>query len=94
MKNFVKALVRNGAAFQPLSTVFSNLSTAKLKKGIFVEPQVREVLKGTDFEEILNLIELRARETFKSECSGFFDNTHVLDYQACIEKLLKSYEDM
>ena len=30
----------------------------------------------------------------KSICSGFLDNTHVPDYQACIEKLLISYEDM
>ena len=94
MKNFVKALHKNGAAFQHLSTVFSGLSAAKLKEGIFVGPQIREVLKDTDFEELLNLKELRAWEAFKSVCSGFLGNTHVPDYQACIEKLLKSYEDM
>ena len=48
----------------------------------------------TDFEELLNLKELRAWEAFKSVCSGFLGNTRVPDYQACIEKLLKSYEDM
>ena len=31
---------------------------------------------------------------FKSVCSGFLGNTCVPDYRACIEKLLKSYEDM
>ena len=60
MKNFVKALHKNGAAFQHLSTVFPGLSAAKLKEGIFVGPQIREVLKDTDFEELLNLKELRA----------------------------------
>ena len=94
MKNFLKALHKNGAAFQHLSTVFPGLSAAKLKEGIFVGPQIREVLKDTDFEELLNLKELRAWEAFKSVCSGFLGNTHVLDYQACIKKLLKSYEDM
>ena len=94
MKNFVKALHKNGAAFQHLSTVFPSLSAAKLKEGIFVGPQIREVLKDTDFEEFLNLKELRTWEAFKSVCSGFLGNTHVPDYQACIEKLLKSYEDM
>ena len=94
MKNFVKALHKNGAAFQHLSTVFPGLSAAKLKEGIFVGPQIREVLKDTDFEEILNLKELRAWEAFKSVCSGFLGNTLVPDYQACIEKLLKSYEDI
>ena len=94
MKNFVKALHKNGAAFQHLSTVFSGLSAAKLKEGIFVEPQIREVLKDTNFEELLNLKELRAWEAFKSVCCGFLGNTRVPDYQACIEKLLKSFEDM
>ena len=94
MKNFVKALHKNGAAFQHLSTVFPGLSAAKLKDGIFVGPQIREVLKDTDFEELLNLKELRAWEAFKSVCSDFLGNTRVPDYQACIEKLLKSYEDM
>ena len=94
MKNFVKALHKNGTAFQHLSTVFPGLSAAKLKEGIFVGPQIRKVLKDTDFEELLNLKELRAWEAFKSVCSGFLGNTRVPDYQACIEKLLKSYEDM
>ena len=94
MKNFVKALHKNGAAFQNLFTVFSGLSAVKLKEGIFVRPLIREVLKDTDFEELLNLKELRAWEVFKSVCNGFLGNTRVPDYQACIEKLLKSYEDM
>ena len=51
------------------------------------------MLKDTDFEELLNLEELRAWEAFKSVCSGFLGNTRVPDYQACIEKLLKSYEE-
>ena len=46
------------------------------------------------FEELLNLKELRAWEAFKSVCSGFLGNIRVPDYQACIEKLLNSYEDM
>ena len=94
MKNFVKVLYKNGAAFQHLSTVFPGLSAAKLKEGIFVGPQIREVLKDTDFVELLNLKELRAWEAFKSVCNGFLGNTRVPDYQACIEKSLKSYEDM
>ena len=89
MKNFMKALHKNGAAFQHLSTVFPGL-----KEGIFVRPQIREVLKDTDFEDLLNLKELRACEAFKSVCSGFLGNTCMPDYQACIEKLLKPYEDM
>ena len=94
MKNFMKALHKYDAAFQHLSTVFPGLSAVKLKEGIFVGPQIQEVPKETYFEKLLNLKELRAWEAFKSVCSGFLGNTRVPDYQACIEKLLKSYEDM
>ena len=73
----IKALNKNGAAFQHLSTVFPGLSAAKLKEGIFVGPQIREVLKDTDFEELLNLKELRVWEAFKSVCSGFLGNTRT-----------------
>ena len=53
MKNFMKALHKNGAAFQHLSTVFPGLSAAKLKEGIFIGPQIREVLKDTDLRSFL-----------------------------------------
>ena len=94
MKDFVKALHKKGAAFQHFFAVFPGLSAAKLKESIFVGPQIRDVLKDTDFEEVLNLKELREWEAFMSVCSDFLGNTRVPDYQACIEKLLKSYEDM
>ena len=85
MKNFVKALHKNGAAFQHFSTVFPGLCAANLKEGIFAGPHIREVLKETDFEELLNLKELKVWEAFKSIC-----NIRMPDYQACIGKLLKS----
>ena len=74
----------NGGAFQQSSTVFPGLSAAKLKEGIFVGPQMWKVLNDTDFEELLNLKELRSWEAFKSVCSGFLGNTRVPDYQGCI----------
>ena len=74
--------------------MFPGLTAAKLKEGIFVGPQIPEVLKDTDFEELLNLKELRPWEAFKSINSGFLGNTRVQDYQACIEKFLKSFDYM
>ena len=43
MKNFVKAMDKNGEGFKHLRTVFSGLSGAKLKEGVFVGPQIRKV---------------------------------------------------
>ena len=78
---------KNGAVFQLLCTLFPALSSAKLKKGVFIGPQIQKLTKDKDFEQLLTLKELRAWEAFKSVCRGFLDNTQVPDYQECIEKL-------
>ena len=38
----------------------TEIREAKLKEGIFVGPQIQEILKDPDFEKELTLIELRA----------------------------------
>ena len=70
MKNFVKALHKNGAAFQHLSTVFPGLSAAQPKEGIFVGPQIREVLKDTAFEE-QNTPDLLRKHSF--DCLWYYE---------------------
>lgn len=55
MKNFVRAKDKDGAAFQHLRTLFSALSSDKLKQGIFDKSQIHEVLMDNDFEELLIL---------------------------------------
>lgn len=39
-KNFAKAMDKNDTTFQHLCTLFPTLSSAKLKEGIFVVPQI------------------------------------------------------
>ena len=56
MKNFVKQLEKsmpNGFAF--LCNKFFNTSEANLKAGIFVGPQIREVLNDPKFEELVSI---------------------------------------
>lgn len=52
MKKFVKALDKNVAVFQHLCTLFPALSSSKLKEGIYIRLQIREVLKDEVFEEL------------------------------------------
>lgn len=94
IQSFVKIRDKYGAAFQHLCTLFQALSSDKLKEGIFVGPHIPKVMKNKNFERLLTLKELGAWETFKLVCNNFLDNTQVLDYQACIKKLLQSYENM
>jgi hypothetical protein len=53
MKNFLKAMDRDGPAFRYLSEKFHTLSEAKIKEGIFIGPQIRELLKDIQFDSII-----------------------------------------
>jgi hypothetical protein len=43
MKNFVKGIDQNGAGFAYLKETFPRISDTKIKEGIFVGPQIREL---------------------------------------------------
>lgn len=51
MKQFVKALNKEGEGFKHLQQIFPALSEAKLKEGIFVGPDIRKLMKDTSFDE-------------------------------------------
>jgi hypothetical protein len=52
MKNFVKAMNQEEAAFTYLREKFPRLSEAKLKEGIFIGPQIRDLIKGEYFDRL------------------------------------------
>ena len=57
-KNLVKATAKsNSSGFKYITRKFSNISDAKLKEGIFVGPQVKELMKDTDLEKTLTELE-------------------------------------
>ncbi|GBM45678.1 hypothetical protein AVEN_237916-1 [Araneus ventricosus] len=53
MKNFVKAMDCGRSGFQYLRLKFSKVSEAKIKEGIFVGPQIRQLMKDPVFESKL-----------------------------------------
>ena len=53
MKNFVKAIKREGNRFAFLPGKFPRISKEKLKAGIFDGPQVREPMKDPMFDKAL-----------------------------------------
>ena len=57
MKNFVKAMDKDGEGFAYLRSQFPKLSDAKVKEGIFIGPQIRRLLHD-NFQRKLNDREL------------------------------------
>jgi hypothetical protein len=49
MKNFVKALDKNGPAYLVLCEKFPRLSTEKIRLGVFTEPQIGQFFREFGF---------------------------------------------
>jgi DNA repair photolyase len=59
-KNFVKALDKNSTGFMDLKNMFSMISDAKIKVGVFVGPQIKELIQDIKFEDQLSEVEAAA----------------------------------
>lgn len=94
MKNFVKAMDRNGRGFMYLKEKFPRISDAKIKEGIFVGPQIRELIKDENFEGRLNDLEKRAWISFKNVVTQFLGNNKSDNYRDLVNQLLKAYEHL
>jgi hypothetical protein len=94
MKNFVKALDKKGKAFEYLCTQFPKISDAKIKEGIFVGPQIREVLRDTEFVSTLEVKELRAWKAFKQICTNFLGNCRADNSGLIVQELLDAYQEL
>ena len=94
MKNFVKALTKDGAAFQYLAQKFPAISEAKLKAGIFVGPQIGEGLRDRDFEMSMTAEEKAAWVSFREVVTGFLGNSKGKDYNNRVHQLIVSYQKL
>ncbi|GBO23060.1 hypothetical protein AVEN_5077-1 [Araneus ventricosus] len=74
MKNFVKAMDCGGSGFQYLRLKFPKVSETKIKEGIFVGPQFRQLMKDPVFESKLTRKEAAAWTSFKELEKSFFGN--------------------
>jgi hypothetical protein len=92
MKNFVKALDRDGPGFAFLRQIFPGLSDLKIKEGIFVGPDIRKLMRNENFDATLNPVELRAWMAFKAVVRGFLGNNREPNYADLVEELLSAYK--
>jgi len=85
MKNFVKGMDKTGRGFEYVRNKFPNASDAKIKEGIFIGPQIRELMQEKQFNEDLN-------ETKKGMiCKDFLGNHKAVNYQYVVLDLGQSH---
>jgi len=94
MKNFVKGTDKTGRGFQYLRNKFPKVSDAKMKEGIFISHQIRELMQDKQFDEDLNETERSAWLLFKKIFKDFLGNHKAANYQDVVQDLLTSYKAM
>ena len=65
IKNFVMAMNQEEAAFTYLREKFPRLREAKVKEGILIGPQIRDLIKDEYFDMLLQGDENAAWDSFK-----------------------------
>ena len=65
-----------------------------MKEGIFIGPQIREVMKDPNFEKTLTVKEKRAWQSFKWLCDNFLGNVRYPSFESGVEDLLDAYKEM
>ncbi|UYV64671.1 uba52 [Cordylochernes scorpioides] len=92
MKNFVKAMDQNASGFAYLKQKNSSISEAKIKEGIFVGPQIRELQQDGNFQNSLNEVEAAAWNSFRNVRKNFSGSVKVENYRDIVNDLLLSYK--
>ena len=95
MKNFVKAMDRNGEGFRYLQKKFPKISDAKIKEGIFVpNSQIRTLINDPMFLRCLNAKEAAAWQSFTSVVRKFLGNYRAENYEVLVRELLQNYKEL
>ncbi|UYV80889.1 hypothetical protein LAZ67_19002108 [Cordylochernes scorpioides] len=68
------------------------ISEAKIKEGIFVGPQIRELQQDGNFQNSLNEVEAAAWNSFRNVCKNFLGSVKVENYRDIVNDLLLSYK--
>ena len=94
MKNYVKSLNKEGAAFAFLLLKFTPLLNVKIKAGIFFGPQIRSLMRDNEFELLMNEFERNSWQSLKTFIKDFLGNRRSEDYISVAEDLMKYFENL
>ncbi|GBN50343.1 hypothetical protein AVEN_45574-1 [Araneus ventricosus] len=94
MKQFVKALPKEGECFKYFCDQFPGLSEEKLKKGVFIGPNIRKMMKDENFETKMETNERKAWESFKLVITSFLGNKKDPNYKSIVEKVITNFKTL
>ncbi len=91
IKQFAKALDKQGKCFEYLCLAFPSVTEEKLKAGIFDGPQIRQLMRDANFENSMTDVERTAWRAFAEVVSNFLGNRKAENYQELVENLMAAY---
>jgi hypothetical protein len=94
MQNFVMALDQTGPAFRQLAEKFAGIRAAKMKEGVSIGPQIRQLFRDEQFDRILSGNKKRAWIDFRLAVTNFLGNNKAEIYKELEENLLLSYQKL
>jgi len=94
VKNFVKGMDKTGRGFEYLRNKVPSVSDAKIKEGISIGPQIREMIQDKQFDEDLNETGRNAWLSSKRICKDFLGNHKAANCQDVVQDLLTSCKAM
>ena len=94
MKNFVRGMDKEGAGFKYLKFKFPKTSDAKLTAGIFIGPQIRELLHDHMFTDALTAKEVAAWNSFRVIVENFLGNHKAENCAQLVDDMLDHYRKL
>jgi len=94
MKQFVKALDKEGNCFKYICRSFPGLSIEKLKGGIFDGPKIRQLIKDSNFMKYMTDIESCAWSSFVLVVKNFLGNHKAGNYEELVSNMLRSFKNL
>ena len=94
MKQFVKALDKEGECFKYLCTKFPRLTYEKIKAAIFDGSQIRLLVKDQTFISTMKKEELNARKAFCDVVKNFLGNIKSPNFNELVESLLQAFHNL
>ena len=94
MKQFIKALSKDGDCFKYLTKKFPHLSEAKLKEGLFLSSDIRALMKDENFLSLMKSIERNAWIALQDLITKFLGNIKDHDYENIVKRMLEIFQTL
>ena len=94
IKQFTKALDKDGDYFTYLCQDFPGLTREKLKDGIFGSPQIWQLIRDPEFENSMNEVELEAWKAFVLVVKSFLGYNKVRKYAELVNNMLTAFRNL